>query len=229
MSIPRHPVPDQPVPHGVDALTSFQIEVIKLFFSIPESKGFLIAGGAGLVAHELSRRPTQDVDFFTCPGRGEVATGRDGLVKEAAERGMTIEILRDLPTYCRMLLTRSSETVLIDLAVDSSPERGESMTRLGPTYTVPELAGRKTIALFGRAAARDFVDVYNLATQFGTDSLLGWAAEVDAGFSIPVFREMLLFVRRFDNSEIPIPSAQVEPMRTFFNSWIDELGTLDHE
>jgi hypothetical protein len=31
-------------------LTAFQLEVARLFFSLPESKGFLLAGGAALLA-----------------------------------------------------------------------------------------------------------------------------------------------------------------------------------
>lgn len=37
------------------------------------------------------------------------------------------------------------------------------MTLLGPTLVPLELAGRKLLALFGRAEARDFADVYVLA------------------------------------------------------------------
>ena len=53
---------------------------------------------------------------------------------------------------------------------------------VGPTYALDELAGRKLVALFDRAEARDFTDVYALAARFGTDTLLSRAAEVDAGF-----------------------------------------------
>ncbi len=34
-------------------LTEFQLEVISLFFSLPASKGFLLAGGAALLAQHL--------------------------------------------------------------------------------------------------------------------------------------------------------------------------------
>jgi hypothetical protein len=32
-------------------LTVFQLEVTRLFFGLPASKGFLLAGGAALLAH----------------------------------------------------------------------------------------------------------------------------------------------------------------------------------
>lgn len=45
-------------------LTEFQQVVAQLFFSLPEADGYLLAGGAALVAHELTARPTQDLDLF---------------------------------------------------------------------------------------------------------------------------------------------------------------------
>ena len=44
------------------ALTDFQVQVARLFFSLPAAQGFLLAGGAALVAQHLTSRPTQDLD-----------------------------------------------------------------------------------------------------------------------------------------------------------------------
>jgi len=49
--------------------------------------------------------------------------------------------------------------VVTDLAVDTPPDFPASSTAAGPTLAPEELAGRKLLALFGRAAARDFADV----------------------------------------------------------------------
>ncbi|MGH3951493.1 MAG: hypothetical protein ACRDSE_20645 [Pseudonocardiaceae bacterium] len=54
------------------ALTAFQVEVTQVFFSLPESAGFLLAGGAALAAQHLTTRPTQDLDLFTAPTAGDV-------------------------------------------------------------------------------------------------------------------------------------------------------------
>ncbi len=48
----------------------------------------------------------------------------------------------------------------MDLAMDSPPHSRTTMTVLGPTLAPLELAGRTLLALFGRAEARDFADVY---------------------------------------------------------------------
>jgi Nucleotidyl transferase AbiEii toxin, Type IV TA system len=72
--------------------------------------------------------------------------------------------------------------VLIDLAVNAPPDLPPSATPAGPTLAPEELAGHKLLALFDRAAARDFADVYVLARRFGKDMLLARATQTDAGF-----------------------------------------------
>ncbi|MGH3622856.1 MAG: hypothetical protein ACRDQ5_13830 [Sciscionella sp.] len=52
-------------------MTSFQIQVAHLFFNLPASNGFLLAGGAALAAQHLTTRDTQDLDFFTGPGKAD--------------------------------------------------------------------------------------------------------------------------------------------------------------
>jgi hypothetical protein len=72
-------------------LTDFQLEVTRLFFSLPASKGFLLAGGAALLAQHLTTRPTDDLDFFTAPDSGHVPAARDALEAAARERGWATE------------------------------------------------------------------------------------------------------------------------------------------
>src|SRR4029077_204507 len=72
-------------------LTDFQLEVTRLFFSLPASKGFLLAGGAALLAQHLTTRPTEDLDFFTAPDRGHVPPARDALEAAARRQGWATE------------------------------------------------------------------------------------------------------------------------------------------
>ncbi|WP_088945820.1 hypothetical protein [Rhodococcus sp. 1168] len=46
--------------------TAFQVRIARLFFTLPASGGFLLAGGATLVAQNLSVAVRRgDLDFFT--------------------------------------------------------------------------------------------------------------------------------------------------------------------
>lgn len=205
------------------ALTDFQQEVARLFFAVPQATGYLLAGGAALVASDLTTRPTQDLDFFTHAPADTVTVGRDALVKAVTARGWSATTVRDTPTFCRLVI-HGPEDLVVDLAVDSPPASPPTMTLLGPTLVPLELAGRKLLALFGRAEARDFADVFVLAQRFGERALLDQAARIDAGFDERVLAEMLKTLDRFVDTEVPADTDAVAAMREFFAAWAIELS-----
>jgi hypothetical protein len=207
-------------------LTQFQIEVSQMFFSLPASAGFLLAGGAALAAQQLTTRPTRDLDFFTGPGRGDVPAARDAFEAAAMARGWSVRRVRDNDTFCRIVVS-GFEDLLVDLAMDSMPSRPSTVSIAGPTFGLEELAGRKVIALFDRAEARDFADVYVLAQRYDKSELLAWAAEVDAGFSPHVFADMTNAVARFSDDELPITADDAGPLREFFAAWATELRAIE--
>ena len=194
-----------------------------MFFSLPASHGFLLAGGAALLAQHLTSRPTEDLDFFTAPGRGHVHAARDELEAAARQLGWSIERIQDSGTFCRLIIRSDTAELLTDLGVDAPPGHPGSVTDAGPTFAPEELAGRKLLALFDRAAARDFVDVYLLARRFPKDVLLARAAEVDAGFDTKVLADMIATLTRFADAEIPLPGEPVSALRAFYKIWHSEL------
>jgi len=201
------------------ALTPFQIEVAQLFFSLSASRGFLLAGGAALAAQRLTVRPTRDLDLFTSPGHGVVSNARAALELAARQRGWAAEPVREGQDFVRLVIESNDDNVVVDLAVDAAPECPATMTIAGPTLDPTELAGRKVVALFDRAEARDFADVYALVARYGTDRLLDLAARTDPGFDTAIFADMLDSLARFVDDEVPVPTGEVETLRQFFNDW----------
>jgi predicted nucleotidyltransferase component of viral defense system len=145
------------------------------------------------------------------------------LENAASTLGWTVQVVRAGETFARLVVHGQNETVVVDLAVDSAPERPATITLAGPSLDPQELAGRKVIALFDRAEARDFADVYVLAARYGSGRLLELAASVDRGFDIAIFATMLDFLDRFSDDEIPAPAADIQPLRTFFAGWSRRL------
>src|SRR5580693_7392209 len=131
-------------------LSAFQLEVAGLFFALPASEGFLLAGGAALLAQHLTARPTEDLDFFTAPERGHVPAARDALEAAARQRGWSTERIHDSDTFCRMVIRSAASGVLIDLAVNAPPDLPASATPAGPTLAPEELAGNKLLARHDR-------------------------------------------------------------------------------
>lgn len=204
-------------------LTPAQIEISTLFFGLDASHGYLVSGGAGLLASSLIARPTQDLDLFASHPVNSVTAARDALVQAVNGRGGQVQIVRDSATFCRTVVSLGSGEVLVDLAIDSPPNSRPTVTVLGPTLAPEELAVRKILALFGRAEARDFADVYVLVERFDRDDLLRQAGDLDPGFERPVFALMLRTMDRFVDDEIPLPLVTVLHARQYFATWATEL------
>lgn len=205
-------------------LSEFQVALAKAFFSLEESREFVVAGGAALVALDLIARPTEDLDLFAASPTTVVTPAKDAFMRMLRDRSCGVNVLQDAPTFCRMVISRGAEETVVDLAIDSPPHQGSTVTVLGPTLAPAELAGRKLLALFGRAEARDFADVYVLAQRFGTDALLDQARTIDSGFDPAVLAQMLRTVNRFDRDEIPLPAAALPAALEFFSTWARELS-----
>jgi hypothetical protein len=214
-------------PHRSDPtgpLTAFQVVVAREFFAIPSAQGFLLAGGAALAVHGLTTRPTQDLDLFTSPGRGDVRATLAAFAAVVRARGWALDVIRESETFARAVVRSGPDAVVVDLAVDATPQRPPTVTVVGPTLDPDELAARKVVALFDRAAARDFADVYALAGRYGTERLIEMARAVDPGFEVRVLATMLDSLARFTDVEIPVPTnGDVAALREFFRGWSEEL------
>jgi hypothetical protein len=127
---------------------------------------------------------------------------------------------RTATRFCR-LLVHGSDGLLVDLALDSAPGRPATASIVGPTFAPQELAGRKVIALFDRAAARDFVDVWALSRTFAKRALLELASEVDAGFELRVFVDVIGHLARY--GDVDLGDVEVAELRAFFRHWAEEL------
>jgi hypothetical protein len=135
----------------------------RLFFALPESAAFLLAGGAALLATGLSERPSAYVDLFSselAAGVGpavkafvfssELAAGVGPAVKAfvaACRRpGWIVVVIRDAATFCRLHVSAPIEEVLADLTVDSPPTGPPFVTSLAPTFPPREIALRTQCA-----------------------------------------------------------------------------------
>jgi hypothetical protein len=204
-------------------LSDLQRAVLELFFALPESNGFVLAGGAALVATGLTARPTQDVDLFGSDLAAGIARAGDALEVACLERGWTIERMRDAATFRRLAVRSADHELLVDLAVDSPPLGTPTLTAVGPTYPPEELAARKLLALFDRAEARDFVDLHTLSERFDLDRLLDLAAQLDAGFSPALLADVLPFHQRFADEDFVELGGDPLELRAFFDRWRSQL------
>jgi hypothetical protein len=207
------------------ALTPLQIQATRLFFSLPQSAGFAVAGGAALIAQGLIQRPTRDVDLFLLdPETSTVASAAASFEAAAESQGWSHHRVMDQQDFVRLSITGDRETLIIDLGRDSPAAEPVESTDLGPTLSSRDLAARKTLALFGRAAPRDFADVYDLAHRYGRDRLLGWAAADDPGFDKQIFADMVASIDRLTDEDLPVDAKRASAVRDYFRAWATELA-----
>lgn len=204
------------------SLPEFQADVARTFFALPEADSFLLAGGLALVALGLTDRPTEDMDAFT-PHAGDVVSAAKAFTCAAEDRGWRVESLRSSGTFVR-LHVHGKHSLFVDLAQDSAPGLPPTMSVLGPTYAIEELATRKLLALFDRAMPRDFADVYRLQGRVPRQRLMDLAVDIDPGFDPAVLAIALGQLRRYRDEDIPIEAGDVPALRAFFHEWADELG-----
>lgn len=206
-----------------EVLTTFQRAVLEVFFSLPESSGYVLAGGAGLVAVGLSTRPTQDLDVFGADLQVGVGPAADALEAACRSNRWTTERIRDHQTFRRLVVHAGDDELLVDVAVDSPPLNPPTITALGPTYAPEELAARKVLALVDRAEARDFVDVASLSEHFDLDHLATLAGELDGGFTTGLLADALATHRRFDDSELTDLGGNPSGVRDLAERWRSQL------
>jgi hypothetical protein len=90
---------------------------------------------------------------------------------------------------------------------------------LGPTFDPLEHAARKALAVFDRAEARDFVDLFRLSQLFGCYDILSLAAQLDLGFDLLVFEQALRSIDRFKDADLRCKASDAGQIRSFASDW----------
>lgn len=205
-------------------LSKHQLAVSAEFFSLPESEGFVLVGGAGLLATGVSSRQTSDLDYVTSNRAADLQLLLELFRSRLESQGGTLHIVQVSESFCRAIVSVEEEVVL-DLALDSPPILEPIVTIAGPCLAPEELVARKLTALYARAEARDFVDIYVASTRFNFESILALAESIDAGLTRPRLSEAFGALSRFTDRELPIEADRVMSLRGFFRRWRARLDT----
>lgn len=92
--------------------------------------------------------------------------------------------------------------------------------------TSTRFAADKTLALFGRAAARDLVDVHALTRRYSHDQLCALAAEKDPGFDREVLADALRAASARPQAafaELGLSADETEALRIWAGRWREDL------
>ena len=207
-------------------LSPLQEQVAGIVAGLEEAECFALAGGAALIARGDVQRQTRDLDFF-----GLTGDAVDRLLP-AAERalrdaGLVVERVQVNAGFARLIVAGSDDRTELDLASDARLFPAEP-GRPAPMLRGEELAVDKVLAVFGRAEARDFVDLMAVEPNYGLDRLCQLAAEKDRGFTPVIFAEMLGGFRRLRRDEFELDDARYAQLGTEVSRWRDRALELGH-
>jgi hypothetical protein len=210
--------------HPHSRLSPFQVQVLEAFFRA--TSGFYLTGGAALAGFHLGHRETHDLDLFTL-GRS-VTEGLAALRVVAGAIGAETEELQTAPDFRRVLLRRSDESLIVDLAFERAPQLREEKLVFGTIRVDPpeEIFANKLCALLGRAEIRDLVDVRALEqTGLSLEQALTAGSRKDGGLTPAQLAWVLSQIAIGDDAPVPGGVSGAE-LRRYLADLIDRLATL---
>lgn len=187
--------------------------IARIALSLPQARTLALAGGGAMIAYGFVERATKDVDLFTEIDADEALEVAAALRVALAGGGFTIEPAARPPHQNRFVAVddESGAAVTVEVFPDGGRLRRCTVLDFGPVLHRDDVAADKTLALWGRAEPRDFVDVVALRSRYGGAELLRLAAEKDRGFTVRTFVDALGSIRRL--AQVDWESAGVSAQR----------------
>jgi hypothetical protein len=206
-------------------LSDLQRRIATILADLPEASGFVMAGGGAIIVRGAVDRLTRDLDYFTIDP-AEVDQLLPVLEKALGDAGLQVSREQAAPGFARLLvIAGGAEQTRVDLGTDARllpPERSE----YGNILSAEELAVDKVLAIFGRAEARDFIDLAAFEPAWGLQHLCTLAAEKDLGFQPGLFRQMLRRFDRLARDEFDIDHDAYDNLRLTLNRWAEQIQSF---
>lgn len=205
-------------------LDNFQQEILVAFFA--RQRGFYLTGGAALAGFHLGHRTTLDLDLFT--NEDLMDEGEQALLETARDLDVGVERLRTSSDFRRFLLTRGSESLVVDLVRELAPQIDEEKIEIRgiPVDSTREIMANKLCTLLSRAELRDLVDVRALEDEgLSVEDHLPLAAEKDAGLTAGQLAWVLSQIEIGDDASPPGGVSALE-LRSFVEDLILRLTAM---
>ena len=188
--------------------------------------GFALAGGYAVSAHGMGNRLSGDVDLFTdWQLRADFPSAVDAVAAALTRNGFQVtEVIRS-DTFARLLLSddAAAEPEKLELAADwrANPP---VLLKVGPVLHPDDAVANKMAALYGRAAARDFLDVDSAVEsgRYTRGRLFELAQSADPGFEPLRFADALNVLTEITDADFGmynLPPRHLPALRERFAHW----------
>jgi predicted nucleotidyltransferase component of viral defense system len=205
-------------------LNNLQNDFLREFFKRESS--FFLTGGAALAGFYLGHRKTEDLDFFTL--ENEIENGFNIIKDVANVLNATVEAIQTSPDFCRFLIKRGSESVVIDLVREYVYQIDREKNNInGIRIDSPqEILANKLCALLSRSEIRDLVDIYELEKAgFQIEDAVFAASLKDTGLTSAQLGWVLSQIKFGDDAIIP-SGIKVDELRKYLDNLIERLATI---
>ncbi len=186
-------------------LDAEQHQILGLAAEVLPAFGFELAGGTALAAGYLGHRLSDDLDLFGPPMPPEEWQDAHAALNALwARHHLSVNAEGVQRSFARYWVGK--RPVKVEVAQDSAYHVAPSHATVDgmPIRSLEDLAADKTLALFDRAATRDFVDVFMLLQRYEMSQLIRWAREKDPGFNIHWFIRALTLVERIEREDVAL-------------------------
>lgn len=180
-------------------LTQLQNSFLKSFFKSYLGQFFFLSGGTALAEFYLRHRLSQDIDLFTIDQKLQFDQVNAEVIKVANNLKLTIEHQVISPTFLQYIFKHNNDTLKVDIVKDVPIHFGKIKTVQGIRVdSLANIAIGKLLAVFGRADAKDFVDLYFLfkIKKLSFKKLFSQARQKDLGLDEFYLGHMLQNVQR---------------------------------
>jgi hypothetical protein len=207
--------------------------IAEIALSAAGQYGFALAGGYAISAHGMGHRPSGDVDLFTdWQRRADFPAAVDTVLDAFERHGYSVTAVIRTDTFARLLLSDpgaadGAEPEKLELSADWRSHPPVTLA-IGPVLHPDDAVANKMCALFGRAEARDFLDVDAILAsgRYTGDQLLRLASDADAGFNAAAFADALGALAQITDADFDlygISAEELAAMRRRFADWRTEL------
>lgn len=207
-------------------LTPLQQEFLNEFFESYLGEKFFLTGGTALAEFYLRHRISQDLDFFTIDQRLSFDIVNAEVLKLANRLSLTIDKQIASPAFNQYIFHQKEKTLKIDVVKDVPIHFGKTKrVREVIIDSLENIAVGKLLALFGRADAKDFVDLYFLLKEkrISFQKIFTLARKKDAGLSEFYLAHMILQVQKVGGFPETLKPFDRKHLKTFFISLANNL------
>lgn len=207
-------------------LTPLQKNFLGEFFRSFLGQKFFLSGGTALAEFYLKHRLSEDLDLFTLDQTLNFASVNAEINKISKNLDLVIERQISSPSFLQYIFGHKDETLKVDVVKDVPIHFGTIRKSKGISIdSLENISVGKLLAAFGRADAKDFIDLYFLFKEkkVDFDNIFAMAKKKDLGLSEFYLAHMLNRAKDIKNFPKTIKPFDKKELVAFFLNLSDKL------